>query len=54
MVTASSLLEFKEYLDKALRHRVWVLRGPEWSQGLDLMVLVGSFQLGPFCGSVTL
>ena len=40
------LLEFKECLDAALRHRVCCLGGPVWSQELDLMVLVGPFQFG--------
>ena len=26
------LLEFKEHLDSALRHRVWILSDPVWSQ----------------------
>ena len=30
------VLEFRECLDSALRHWVWVLGGPVWSQGLDL------------------
>jgi len=25
------LLEFKEHLATALRHRVWILSGPEWN-----------------------
>ena len=28
------LPEFKEHLDNALRHRVWILHGPVWSNGL--------------------
>lgn len=28
------------------------LSGPAWSQGLDLMICVGPFQLGAFCGSM--
>ena len=38
------LPEFKEHLDSALRHRVWVLEGPVGTQELDSMILVGSFQ----------
>jgi len=34
------MLEFKRRLDFALRHWIWVLGGPVWSQELDL-VLVG-------------
>jgi len=41
-------------LDSALRHRVWVWGGTLWSRGLDLMILVGPFQLGVFCDSVIL
>lgn len=27
----------------------WILGGPTWSQELDLMILLGTFQLGIFC-----
>ena len=37
--------EFKEHLDNALRHRVWILGGPLQSQELGLMILVGPCQL---------
>jgi len=37
------LLEFREYLGNALRHRVWVLGGPVWSPGLGSMIPVGPF-----------
>ena len=37
--------EFKEHLDSALRHRVWVLGGAVWSQGLDVVIPVGLFPL---------
>ena len=40
------LLEFREYLGNALRHRVWVLGGPVWSQWLDSVIRGGPFQLG--------
>jgi len=30
--------EFKECLDSALRHRVWILGGPVWSQELNWMI----------------
>ena len=46
------LTEFRESLDTALRHRVWILGGLEWSQELDSVILVGPFQLGVFCDSV--
>ena len=53
VVTTPSLTEFKKHLDNALRHRVWFLGGPVWSQELDSMILVGPFQLRIFCGSMT-
>ena len=48
------VLEFKEHLDTALRHRIWILSGSVWSQGLDLMVLMGPFQLRIFYDSMIL
>lgn len=33
--TALRLPEFKKHLDSALRHVVWFLGGPVWSQKLD-------------------
>jgi len=38
------LLEFKEHLDRALRHRVCILGGTVWSQGLDVVGPCGSQQ----------
>jgi len=46
------LPEFKECLDSILRHGVWILGGPVWSQGLDMVVPVSPFQLRMFYGSV--
>jgi len=46
------LMEFKKHLNNALRHRVWTLGGPVWSQELDWMILMGPFQLGIFYDSV--
>ena len=46
------LLEIKECLDSALSHRVWILVGSVWSQELDSMILMGSFQLGLFSDSM--
>ena len=43
--TAPYLLEFKESLDNALRHRVWILGGAVWTWEWDLMISVGPFQL---------
>lgn len=45
------LLEFKEHLDNALKHKdcFWVC--PVWSWELDSIILVGPFQLGIFCDS---
>ena len=45
------LTEFRESLDTALRHRVWILGGPVWSQELD-SILMGPFQLRVFCHSM--
>lgn len=42
---ASEMLKLRKHLDITLRHRVWILGGAVWSQGLDLMILVGLFQL---------
>jgi len=46
------LQEFKEHLDNSLRYHVWILCGPVWSQELNSMILVGTFQLGLFCDSM--
>ena len=43
------LPKFKKCSDNALRHWVWILAGPVWRQRLDLVVLVGLFQLRIFC-----
>jgi len=37
--------ELRGCWDTALRHRVQILCGLVWSQGLDLVILVGPFQL---------
>ena len=47
------LLEFEECLDTALSHRVWILGGAVWSQGLHSVILAGPFQLKIFCGFMT-
>ena len=54
VVMALSLPEFKKRLDNALRHRVWFLGDPVWSQELDLMILVGPFQLKIFYDPIIL
>lgn len=41
---SSSFLEFKECLDTALRHRVWIWSDPGWSRELDSVILGGPFQ----------
>ena len=46
------LMDFKEHLGNALRYRVWILGRLVWSQGLDLMILVGLCQLRIFCNSM--
>jgi len=38
---STKLLKFKEHLDNATRHRVWVLSGPVWSQELNSVILTG-------------
>ena len=48
------LLELNKHLDGTFRHTVWILGGPLWSQELDLMILVGPFQLGILCDSMIL
>jgi len=45
------LASFKEHLDNALSHRVWILDGPVRSRELDSLVLVGPSQTGIFCDS---
>lgn len=45
---ALSLMEFKENLDSTLRHGVWILSGGVWIREVDLMGLVGPFQLKTF------
>ena len=52
VVTAPSLPECKKHLDNTLRNMVSFLDGPVWSQELDLMILVGPFQLRIFCDSM--
>lgn len=42
------LPEVREHSDNALRHRAWFLGSAVWSQELDCMVLVASFQLSIF------
>jgi len=54
VVMALSLPGFKKPLDNALRHKVWFLGSPVWSQELDLMILLGPFQLGTFYDSMKL
>ena len=44
--------EVKEHRDNALRYKVCILGAPVWSQGSDLMVLVGPFQHRTFYDSV--
>lgn len=44
VVTTSSLLDIKKHLDSALGLRIWILGVPVWSQQLDSMIFVGSFQ----------
>ena len=39
------LLELKQCLNSVLGHRVWIWGGPVWSEGLDLMISMGLFQL---------
>jgi len=51
VVTTSSLLDIKKHLDSALGLRIWILGVPVWSQQLDSMIFVGSFQLWIFCDS---
>jgi len=47
-------MELKESLDTALRHRVWMLGGAVWSQGLGSMIPMDPFQPRIFCDSMTL
>ena len=42
------LLEFRERLDTALRHWVWILGGPVWRRELGLMIRVGPSHLRMF------
>ena len=48
------MLEFKECLDTAVRHRVCILGGAVWSQELDSVILTSPFQLWIFYDSVIL
>lgn len=45
---STKLLEFKEWLDSTLRHRVWISGDSVWSLALDSMIFLGAFQLGIF------
>ena len=50
---APSMPEFKEHLNSALRHNALrVFGGPVWSQKLDLVVCLSSFQLRIFYDSM--
>ena len=40
------LLELKECLDTAIRHRVWILGGAVWSREFDLVILMVPSNLG--------
>lgn len=51
---APSLLEFKKHFDNVIRYVVRFLGSSVWSQKLDLMIFVGSFQLRIFYSSVVL
>lgn len=42
----------KMHLDNALRHGVWILGDPVWSQELKSVILLVSFQLGICCVSI--
>ena len=44
----SKMLEFKEYVNNNLRHRVWLLSGRVWSLELDSVTLTGPFQIEIF------
>jgi len=46
------LPELREHWDNALRHRVWILGGRVWSQGLASVNLMGPFQLRTFSDSM--
>ena len=46
------LVEFKECLNNALRHWVWILDGAVQSRELNLMILLSPFQLKIFCDSI--
>ena len=48
------VLEFRECLDNTLSHRVWIVAGAVWSQGLDAVIHVGPFPLGIFYDSTLL
>lgn len=45
-------MELQESLDSALR--IWILSGLVWSQELNPVIPVDSFQFGMFCDSVIL
>lgn len=44
----TELLEFKKHQDSTLRHVVWFLGSLVWSRELELIILVGPFQLSVF------
>lgn len=48
------LLEHREHWNTSLRHRIWVLDGSVFSQGLGSMILAGPFQVGTYCDSMIL
>ena len=49
---STELLEFKGSLDTASRHKVRIL-GDVWSQELDSVILMGTFQLRIFHGPMS-
>lgn len=44
--------KFKQCMDSAFSRMVWLLCGPMWNQALDLVILIGHFQLDIFYDSV--
>lgn len=52
VVMAPSLPDFKKRLDNTARYKVRFLGGPLWNQELELMIRVGSSQLGIFYDSM--
>lgn len=50
----TKLPKSKKHPENILSHTIWFLSGPMWNQKLDLIILMGPFQLRTFHDSIIL